>query len=182
MIDWNNKKVLVTGGASFIGSHLCEQLVQRGAKVRIAENFSSGERAHLVHFECETLEGDLLDPSFCDQATKGMEVVFHLAADHGGRGYIDTHPVECSTNMILDGQVFRYAHHNGAERIVFASSGCVYPTSAQMDVTKEVFLYEDIIACKDRDDKRLVSIFRKDRKGCCGPCQDKFGTKFSSLP
>ena len=38
MIDWNNKKVLVTGGASFIGSHLCEQLVQRGAKVRVAEN------------------------------------------------------------------------------------------------------------------------------------------------
>ena len=39
-MNWNNKKVLVTGGASFIGSHLCEQLVQRGAKVRVAENFS----------------------------------------------------------------------------------------------------------------------------------------------
>ena len=145
MIDWNNKKVLVTGGASFIGSHLCEQLLQRGAKVRVAENFSSGERGHLAHIECETLEGDLLDPSFCDQATNGMEVVFHLAADHGGRGYIDSHPVECSTNMILDGQVFRHAHRNGAEKIIFASSGCVYPTSAQMDVTKEVFLYEDMV-------------------------------------
>ena len=73
------------------------------------------------------------------------EVVFHLAADHGGRGYIDSHPVECSTNMILDGQVFRHAHKNGAEKIVFASSGCVYPTSAQMDVTKEVFLNEDMV-------------------------------------
>ena len=65
-----------------------------------------------------------------------MEVVFHLAADHGGRGYIDSHQVECSTNMILDGQVFRNAQRNGVEKIVFASSGCVYPTSAQMDVTK----------------------------------------------
>ena len=144
-MNWNNKKILVTGGASFIGSHLCEQLVQRGAKVRVAENFSSGERGHLAHIECETLEGDLLDPSFCDQATKGMEVVFHLAADHGGRGYIDSHPVECSTNMILDGQVFSTLTEMELEKIIFASSGCVYPTSAQMDVTKEVFLYEDMV-------------------------------------
>ena len=144
-MNWKKKKVLVTGGASFIGSHLCEQLVQRGAKVRVAENFSSGERNHLAHIECETFEGDLLDPSFCFKVTKGMEVVFHLAADHGGRGYIDSHPVECSTNMILDGQVFRYAHQNDVEKIIFASSGCVYPTSAQMDVSKEVFLYEDMV-------------------------------------
>ena len=47
--------------------------------------------------------------------------------------------------MIIDGQVFRHAHQNGAEKIIFASSGCVYPTSAQMDVGKEVFLYEDMV-------------------------------------
>ncbi len=122
-MNWNNKKALVTGGASFIGSHLCEQLVNRGAKVRVAENFSSGERKHLADIDCEILEGDLLSPEFCDQATKEMEVVFHLAADHGGRGYIDSHPVECSTNMILDGQVFKHAYQNGVEKIIFASSG-----------------------------------------------------------
>ena len=144
-MNWNNKKVLVTGGASFIGSHLTEQLVQLGAKVRVAENFSSGERKHLELIDSEILEGDLLNPEFCNQATQGMEIVFHLAADHGGRGYIDAHQVECSTNMILDGQVFRHAHRNGVEKIIFASSGCVYPTSAQMDVSKEVFLYEDMV-------------------------------------
>ena len=144
-MNWKNKNVLVTGGASFIGSHLTEKLLEKGASVRVAENFSSGERKHLENVDCELIEGNLLDSEFCDQATKGMEVVFHLAADHGGRGYIDSHPVECSTNMILDGQVFRHAHQNGAEKIVFASSGCVYPTSAQMDVTKEVFLYEDMV-------------------------------------
>ena len=132
-MNWKNKKVLITGGASFIGSHLSEQLIKLGAKIRIAENFSSGEIKHLENVDCELVEGNLLDSEFCDQATKGMEVVFHLAADHGGRGYIDSHPVECSTNMILDGQVFRHAHQNGAEKIVFASSGCVYPTSAQME-------------------------------------------------
>ena len=144
-MNWKNKKVLVTGGASFIGSHLTEKLVEKGAVVRVAENFSSGERKHLENVDCELIEGNLIDSEFCHKSTKDIEVVFHLAADHGGRGYIDSHPVECSTNMILDGQVFRHAHKNGAEKIVFASSGCVYPTSAQMDVTKEVFLYEDMV-------------------------------------
>ena len=144
-MNWNSKKVLVTGGASFIGSHLTEQLIEFGAKVRIADNFSSGEMSHVKSLDCEILEGDLLNPEFCNQATDDIDTVFHLAADHGGRGYIDAHPVECSTNMILDGQVFRYAHRNGAEKIIFASSGCVYPTSAQMDVSKETFLYEDMV-------------------------------------
>jgi nucleoside-diphosphate-sugar epimerase len=144
-MNWTNKKILITGGASFIGSHLTERMIQLGAQVRVAENFSSGEKRHLRDMECEILEGDLLDPSFCDQATNGMEVVFHLAADHGGRGYIDAHQVECSTNMILDGQVFRHAHQNRVGKIIFASSGCVYPTSAQMDVTKEVFLHENMV-------------------------------------
>ena len=83
-MNWKNKNVLVTGGASFIGSHLTEKLIEKGASVRVAENFSSGERKHLENIDCELVEGDLLDPSFCDQATKGIEVVFHLAADHGG--------------------------------------------------------------------------------------------------
>ena len=144
-MNWNNKKALVTGGASFIGSHLTERLIHLGANVRIADNFSSGEKSHVTNLDCEILEGDLLSPEFCDKATKEMEIVFHLAADHGGRGYIDSHPVECSTNMILDGQVFKHAYQNGVEKIIFASSGCVYPTSAQMDVTKEVFLYEDMV-------------------------------------
>ena len=144
-MKWNNKKVLVTGGASFIGSHLTEKLVNLGAKVRIADNFSSGEKAHIENINCELHEGDLLDNTFCDKTTKNIDVVFHLAADHGGRGYIDSHQVECSTNMILDGQVFRNSCKNGVEKIVFASSGCVYPTSAQMDVEKEVFLYEDMV-------------------------------------
>lgn len=144
-MNWNTKKTLVTGGASFIGSHLTERLIQLGAQVRVADNFSSGERKHLESLECEVVEGDLLDPYFCNQSTNNIDIVFHLAADHGGRGYIDSHQVECSSNMILDGQVFRSAHQNGLEQIIFASSGCVYPTSAQMDVTKDVFLYEDMV-------------------------------------
>lgn len=148
-LNWLNKKVLVTGGASFIGSHLTDALVGRGAKVRVADNLSSGLRENLhQHLARQTIDFhvvDLLDPGVAQRMTEGMELVFHLAADHGGRGYIDTHQVNCSTNLILDGTVFRAASKSGVEKVVFASSGCVYPNSLQTNPAEPVFLTEDLV-------------------------------------
>ena len=147
--NWKGRKVLVTGGASFIGSHLVDALVARGAQVRVVDNLSSGLLEHIQeHVEkgrIEFRQEDLLNPDVARRAAEGMQVVFHLAADHGGRGYIDTHPVECSTNMILDGLVFRNCHQAGVGKVVFASSGCVYPTSKQMNPKEEVYLREDMV-------------------------------------
>jgi UDP-glucose 4-epimerase len=132
-MNWFGKKVLVTGGASFIGSHLVDRLLERGAIVRVADDLSSGRldnlRDSIAHIEF--VRGDLKDRCFADSVTKGMEVVFHLAASHGGRGYIDTHPAECASNMALDGIVFESAFKAGVERICFASSACVYPVNLQ---------------------------------------------------
>jgi nucleoside-diphosphate-sugar epimerase len=147
--NWLNRKVLVTGGASFIGSHLVDALVSRGASVRVVDNLSSGLleniKDHVGTGRIAFRHEDLLNPDVARRACEGMEVVFHLAADHGGRGYIDSHPVECSTNLILDGTVFRSCHEAGVEKVVFASSGCVYPTSRQMDPREEVYLREDMV-------------------------------------
>jgi len=130
---WFLKKVLVTGGASFIGSHLVERLAAIGACVRVADDLSSGKLENLaaVKDQIEFCEGDLRDPRFARQAASGCAVVFHLAASHGGRGYIDAHPVECTTNMILDGVVFAAAHQARVDRLCFASSACVYPVRLQ---------------------------------------------------
>ena len=148
-MNWQGRGVLVTGGASFIGSHLTDALVKRGAKVRVADNLSSGMREnlaeHLANKTIEFHEVNLLEPQIADAMTKGVQTVFHLAADHGGRGYIDLHQVNCSTNMILDGLVFRAAHENGVEKVVFASSGCVYPNSMQTNPDEEVYLTEDLV-------------------------------------
>jgi nucleoside-diphosphate-sugar epimerase len=123
--------------------------VARGASVLVVDNLSSGLYENIApHVEASRVEftsEDLLDPGVAEHAAEGMDVVFHLAADHGGRGYIDTHPVECSTNMILDGLVFRACHRAGVGKVVFASSGCVYPTSLQMDVSEEIYLREDMV-------------------------------------
>jgi nucleoside-diphosphate-sugar epimerase len=146
---WRGRKVLVTGGASFIGSHLVDALVARGAQVTVVDNLSTGLleniSEHVGLGRIDFREQDLLDPGVALSAAEGQEVAFHLAADHGGRGYIATHPVECSTNLILDGTVFRACHQAGVERVVFASSGCVYPTSKQMDPTEEIYLSEDMV-------------------------------------
>ena len=148
-MEWSEKRVLVTGGASFIGSHLVDALLARGARVRVVDNLSSGKRdnlaEHLAARAIEFIEADLLDPAVSRRAVQGINVVFHLAADHGGRGYVDLHQVACSTNLILDGQLFRDAADAKVEKVVFASSGCVYPNYIQMDVTKELYLTEEMV-------------------------------------
>lgn len=132
---WNGKGVLVTGGASFIGSHLVDELVALGGTVRVADDLSSGRRENLQqswpHIEC--VEGDLRDRDFARRAMENIAVVFHLAACHGGRGFIDTHPAECASNLVLDGIVFAEAFRAGVERVCYASSACVYPVHLQVE-------------------------------------------------
>ncbi len=146
-MNWESKKVLVTGGASFIGSHLTDGLVARGAEVRVADNLSSGDlenlNGHLNSGTIDFKEIDLLEPGAAAKMVDGMDVVFHLAADHGGRGYIDLHPVECSTNLILDGLMISNAAKAGVSNLIYASSGCVYPNFMQTDPEEIVYLTED---------------------------------------
>lgn len=143
-MGWKYKKCLVTGGASFIGSHLVESLIDKGAAVRVADDLSSGKISNLssVFSDIEFVEGDLKHIDFAKKATAGCDAVFHLAANHGGRGYIATHPADCAANMALDNTVFECAVKSGVQQIVFASSACVYPT----DIQKEKrLLSEDMV-------------------------------------
>jgi len=152
---WNEKRVIVTGGASFIGSHLVDSLIRKGAFVRIADDFSSGrlenlqyrlrkEKPNLWRAESLTVcKGDLKNRSFTKSMMKDSDVVFHLAACHGGRGYIATHPVECCTNMALDQLVFDEAWRAGVDRVCFASSACVYPSYLQGDTGSSYLLKEE---------------------------------------
>jgi nucleoside-diphosphate-sugar epimerase len=152
---WKNRVVLVTGGASFIGSHLVDSLLQEGATVKVADDFSSGKIANLeysfkkdisgasVYDNLSVWEGDLKEKSFTRFVMKGVDTIFHLAALHGGRGYINSHPAECCSNMILDQLVFEEAQRAGADRICFASSACVYPSYLQQETGSSYLLKEE---------------------------------------
>jgi nucleoside-diphosphate-sugar epimerase len=144
---WNGTKVLVTGGASFIGSHLVDRLVALGATVRVADNLSSGtlDNLRLSEASIDFRKGDLRDRAFAQWAVEGSEVVFHLAACHGGRGFIDTHPADCASNLVLDGMVFEEACRAKVGRLCFASSACVYPVQRQTapEAGRAVYLKEE---------------------------------------
>ncbi len=148
MLDWSEKNVLVSGGCSFIGSHLVDALLERGARVRVVDNLSSGKQEYIQHWidqgVVDFVKADLLEKDNAARVVQGIDNVFHLAADHGGRGYIDLHQAACSTNLTLDGLMIRAAHQAGVGHFTFASSGCVYPTDLQADPTQIVYLAEDM--------------------------------------
>jgi nucleoside-diphosphate-sugar epimerase len=148
-MQWKNRKVLVTGGASFIGSHLVDALVDRGAAVKVVDNLSSGKLEN-IHGQIEAgrvefVQADLREQRAVEDAVRGAAVVFHLAADHGGRGYVDLHQAACSTNLMLDGMVFRACLEEGVKKVVYASSGCVYPNYLQTDPGKILYLTEEMV-------------------------------------
>ena len=148
-MNLNGKRILVTGGASFIGSHLTDALVDKGAKVRVVDNLSSGRLAniqsHIESGQVDFVEADLTEPGIAQKVVDGTQIVFHLAADHGGRGYVDLHQAACTTNLALDGMLFRACHELGVEKVVYASSGCVYPNHLQTDPGEMLYLQEDMV-------------------------------------
>lgn len=146
---WSGKLAFVTGGASFIGSTLTDRLIERGVrKVRIVDDLSSGSLANLKHHlgtdKLEFVQADLREPGVTRSAMHGADVVFHIAADHGGRGYVDLHQAGPASNFFLDGLVFAEALKAKVQKVVFASSGCVYPNFLQSDLKKELYLTEEL--------------------------------------
>jgi nucleoside-diphosphate-sugar epimerase len=164
-----NEKILVTGGASFIGSHLVDTLLKKEKTVVVADDFSSGKLSNLeypfsqkqqgrwVAPNIEVIQGDLKEKNFTKSVMEDVDIVFHLAALHGGRGYIDTHPAECCTNMILDQMVFETACAEGVKKVCFASSACVYPSYLQ-DETGSVYLLKEADADPFVRDKAFADL------------------------
>ena len=148
-MDWKNRNVLVTGGASFIGSGIVDLVLSKGARVRVVDDLSSGKldniQAHIDAGRVEFMEADLREQKNAEKAVEDMSVVFHLAADHGGRGYVDLHQAACATNLMLDGMLFHACYKAKVDKVVYASSGCVYPNFIQNDLSKMLYLTEDMV-------------------------------------
>lgn len=141
--------VVVTGGASFIGSHLVKRLISEGNAVTIIDDLSSGDLNNLlplkseIDFDFFSMDLRIITPvqlrSFFDSAN----IIFHLAADHGGRGYVEMQQLNCSNNFAIDNNVLQAAVQSNIDKLIFASSGCIYPMYMQNDTSKEILLRED---------------------------------------
>jgi UDP-glucose 4-epimerase len=124
----------VTGGASFIGSNLVDLLLKFGAMVTVIDDFSSGRLENLSeNSKLNLITGDLRNQEFANKVLEGAEIVFHLAAVHGGRGFIETFRKEMLVNLVIDNNVFLAGVNHKVKMMVHASSACAYPITLQED-------------------------------------------------
>ncbi len=135
MSYWNNKKVLVTGGAGFIGSYLTELLVEAGSRVTVADNLIRGSESRLqnVRSKITLLKTDLDDPRECLKATEGQEIVLNLAAKVTGIEYNRFNMADMfESNMKLQMNVLHAAAQNKVRRFLQVSTACIYPHDAKV--------------------------------------------------
>ena len=126
--------VLVTGGAGFIGSHLVDALVARGARVRALDNLATGSRENLAHLDgrIEFVEADIRDAGACRSACDGAAVVFHQAALGSVPRSMKDPSTSIAVNVSGTANVFAGARDAGCRRVVYASSSSVYGDSAKL--------------------------------------------------
>ena len=121
-------KILVTGGAGFIGSHLVEALVRKGHDVRVLDNFFSGTRENLaaVRKDVEILGGDCADPATARRAVRGIEVVFHEAAVPSVARSVAEPELSHRSNATATLVMLDAARRAGVRRFLYAGSSSVY--------------------------------------------------------
>jgi nucleoside-diphosphate-sugar epimerase len=146
-MNWNRRKVVVTGGAGFIGSNMVDRLLAEGADVKVVDKLqlSSGSiswnrkltrldeifRRHGINsVPLEILDLQTEKERF-QLLCKDADVVFHLSAVFGGREFVNTRQADCSKMLAIDHNAIEAAYEAGVERFHYASSACVYPDSLQ---------------------------------------------------
>ena len=125
------RRVLVTGGAGFIGSHLVDALDGLGASVRVLDDLSSGKLTNLesCRERVEFLEGDIRDAATCRRACEGVDVVFHQAALGSVPRSLQDPATSLAVNVGGSANIFAAARETGVGRTVYASSSSVYGDS-----------------------------------------------------
>lgn len=124
------KRVLVTGGAGFIGSHLVEELIKRGASVRVTDSLQHGKLENLASCfdKIEFVKANLLSLEECLKVCKDIDIVFNLAAKVAGVSYNVQHSAEMFwVNSMINLNMLEAARRKNVERFLVVSSVCVYP-------------------------------------------------------
>src|SRR5688500_10712369 len=118
---------LVTGGAGFIGSHLAEELIRRGERVRIVDSLITGKRQNLAHLpQAEFIEGDLADLEVARRAVQGVEYVLHQAAIPSVPRSVQDPITSNRAHIDASPNVLVAARDAGDRRVVYAASSAAH--------------------------------------------------------
>jgi nucleoside-diphosphate-sugar epimerase len=131
-------KVLVTGGAGFIGSNVARALLERGDDVRVLDNFSTGSRDNLGGLDVEVVEGELRSYERVHAAVRGVELVFHLGALGSVPRSVQDPLTSSAVNVEGTLNVLLAARDENVRRVVFSSSSSVYGSSGELPRTEEM--------------------------------------------
>lgn len=132
---WTGKKVLVTGGTGFIGSHVVEKLVANNAEVTVLDRIRNGAIKNIAHLKDSVrfISGDCADSATAQAACKGQNIVMNLAAKVGGIAYNRTHQATMlSDNLAIASAMLEAARITSVERFLVVSSACIYPSDARI--------------------------------------------------
>ncbi|MCH7560822.1 MAG: NAD-dependent epimerase/dehydratase family protein [Thaumarchaeota archaeon] len=152
-MDWSGKKILVTGGAGHIGSHLTERLVSEGADVFVVDNLWRGKKEYLVDFNNKPIidmeknfkEWDLRNYEFAEKAVEGIDIVFHLADMVAGITYVfDNQPDVFRSNVLINSNMFTAAHKANVDCLIYVGAACAYPHEKQNDPLHPPFKEDDM--------------------------------------
>ena len=138
-----NEKVVVCGAGGFIGGHLVKTLLDKGVNVVRAVDVKPLDEWYQTSKGVENLSLDLRDRANCQTAADGTEVVFQLAADMGGMGFIENNKALCMLSVLTNTHMLMAAREAGVDRFFFSSSACVYNGDKQTNA--------DVVALKEED-------------------------------
>ena len=132
-MNLENERVLVAGGGGFIGGALVKRLRTLGVSSIVVADIKPFTDWYHLDENLSNHVLDLGDRHAAEKAVAGCTVVFNLAADMGGMGFIETHKAECMLSVLINTHLLMAARQSGASRFFFSSSACVYNADKQLD-------------------------------------------------
>ncbi len=137
------QKAVVCGAGGFIGGHLVQSLLSNGVEVIRAVDIKPLDEWYQVSKDVESLQLDLKDKESCLKTAAGANVIFQLAADMGGMGFIENNKALCMLSVLTNTHMLMAARDKGVERFFYSSSACVYNAEKQTN--------PDVVALKEED-------------------------------
>ena len=142
-MDLKGQTAVVCGAGGFIGGHLVKALAANGIKVVRAVDVKPLEDWYQVAEDVESLSLDLKTPENCQRAAEGVDLVYQLAADMGGMGFIENNKALCMLSVLTNTHMLQAAQQHGVKRFFYSSSACVYNGEKQVN--------PDVVALKESD-------------------------------
>ena len=162
---------MVCGGGGFIGGYLVADLLKQGAEVRVVD-VKPFEEWFQMFPESENLQLDLREEESCERAVADIDLVYNLAADMGGMGFIENNKALCTLSVLINTHLLMAAKDAGARRFFYASSACVYAADKQTDPDVTALKEDDAYPAMPEDGYGWEKLFSE---RMCRHFQEDFG-------